>query len=212
MIDYKSYISSAVISDVLASLGYENQLLPNEIKPNFLKARIFGRARTLTLKELSNGQDYRGIYKSLNFVAGLNSGEVLVVANGFNKLAFFGELMATLAQCRGVDGVVIDGCTRDTVETIEMGYPVFARAHYARDIKKRGTIDALDTKVHIGECTIQPGDLLFGDYDAVAVIPQKIQRKVIARCIEVVNLEKRIKEDIRQGVDIKDILRKRGEF
>lgn len=212
MRNYKSRISSAILSDVLDSLGYEHQLLPSEIRPNFIEARIFGRARTMTLKPLDSGQDYKEVYKGLNFLATLNQREILVVANGFNELAFFGEIMATLAKYRGVDGVIVDGCTRDTVETVKMVYPVFARSHFARDIKKRGVIGALDSEVKIGECTIQPGDLLFGDYDGVVVIPQKIQKKVLAKSIKVANLEKKIKKDIKRGVNIEDILREKGEF
>ncbi|MFA4887113.1 MAG: RraA family protein [Candidatus Nanoarchaeia archaeon] len=212
MVDYKSFISSAIISDVLDEMGYTQQLLPSEIKPNFVKARLFGRARTISLKPITDGEDHRDVYKGLYFLEQLNKGEVLVIGNGFKEMAFFGELMATLAQHRGVDGTIIDGCTRDAVETIAMCYPVFARTNYARDIKKRGIVDKLDISVNIGECTIKPGDLLFGDYDAVVVIPRTIENEVLTRCVEVADLEQKIKEDIKRDVSVDDILRERGEF
>ncbi len=212
MIDYKTRLSSAIISDVLDEMGYTHQLLPSDIKPNFVKARLFGRARPMSLKPITNGEDHREVYRGPHFLEQLNKGDVLVVGNGFKEMAFFGELMATLAQYRGVDGTIIDGCTRDTIETINMCYPVFARTNYARDIKKRGIVDKLDISVIIGECTIKPGDLLFGDYDAVAVIPQTIESEVLTQCVAVADLEQKIKEDIKKGVPVDDILRERGEF
>jgi len=212
MTDYKSRLSSAIISDVLDEMGYTQQLLPPEIKPNFVKARLFGRARTMSLKPITDGEDHRDVYRGLHFLEQLSKGEVLVVGNGFKEMAFFGEIMATLAQYRDVDGTIIDGCTRDTVETIAMRYPVFARTNYARDIKKRGIVNKFDLSVNIGECTVKPRDLLFGDYDAVVVIPQTIENEVLTRCIAVADLEQRIKEDIKRGVSVDDILRERGEF
>src|SRR3989344_478501 len=103
MIDYKSRISAAIISDVLDELGYTRHLLPPDIKPNFVNARLFGRARTMTLKPITNREDYQEVYRGLYFLERLDKGEVLVVGNGFDELAFFGELMATLAQYRGID-------------------------------------------------------------------------------------------------------------
>jgi len=154
MKDYKSLISSAIISDVLDAMGYYSQMLPLEIKPNFLEAKVFGRARTMKIKLLKKGDDYADVYKGLYFLEKLNAGEVLVVAKGFPNFAFFGELMSTLAKYRGVDGVIIDGCTRDYVETVKMQYPVFSRMNFARDIKKRGIIDKLDEPVNIGDIAI----------------------------------------------------------
>jgi len=212
MIDYKSRISAAIISDVLDELGYTRHLLPPDIKPNFVNARLFGRARTMTLKPITNREDYQEVYRGLYFLERLDKGEVLVVGNGFDELAFFGELMATLAQYRGIDGTIVDGCTRDAAETVKMCYPVFARTNYARDIKKKGIVDELDSLVVIGECTIHPGDLLFGDYDAVAIIPREIENEVLTRCIAIADLEEKIKKDIKRGVSANDLIRDRGEF
>ena len=93
-----------------------------------------------------------------------------------------------------------------------MSYPVLARINNAQDIKKRGTVDKLDVSVVIGECAIKPGDLLFGDYDAVAVIPRAIENEVLTRCVAVADLEKKIKEDIKRGASVEDILREQGDF
>ncbi|MDO8556796.1 MAG: cytidyltransferase, partial [Nanoarchaeota archaeon] len=94
----KNILSTALISDILDELGYKEQMLPIQIKPNFLAAKIFGRARIMTLKHLSKKENYKDVYKGLYFLETLKKGEILIVANGFSEHAFFGELMATLAR------------------------------------------------------------------------------------------------------------------
>ncbi|MGV8162444.1 MAG: RraA family protein [Candidatus Nanoarchaeia archaeon] len=209
---YKDKLSSALISDVLDEKGYCYQMLPLEIKPNFLDARIFGRARTMKLKVIAEGDNYKDVYMGLYFIEDMAPGEILVVANGFPNFAFFGELMSTLAKYRKVNGTIIDGCTRDYVETVKMEYPVFARNNFARDIKKRGIVDKLDVSVKIGEVVINKGDLLFGDYDGVVVIPSVVEEEVLEQCLKVIDLESKIKEDILNGISVKDLLNNRGEF
>ena len=203
----KDKLSTALISDVLDEMGYQQQMMPIEIKPNFLEARIFGRARTMTLKPLEHGENYLDVYKGLYFVERLNKGDVLVVANAFPNYAFFGELMSTLAKYRGVDGVIVDGCTRDYVETVKMGYPVFSKTHFARDIKKRGIVDKLDEQVKVGDVLLTKEDLIFGDHDGIIVIPKIIETEVLAKCVKVANLETAIKSDILSGVSVDRILK-----
>ena len=212
MVNYKEQISTPIISDTLDSIGYEHQMLPVGIKPNFLTAKIFGRARTMKLERITEGTDYRDVYQSLYFVEGMKAGEVLVVANAFQELAFFGELMSTLAQRSGVDGAIVDGCTRDYVETVQMGFPVFSRNSYARDIKKRGIATDFNEPAQVGDVLVKPGDLIFGDHDGVVVIPTVAEQEVLDKCIEVANLEEQIKKDIAAGISVDKLLRKRGEF
>jgi len=212
MTNYKSLISSAMISDALEEMGYSHQLLPMEIKPNFLEAKIFGRARTIRLKPIGNGDDPAEIHNALYFIERLKKGEVLVVGDAFKSFAFFGELMSLLAKRKGVEGAIIDGCTRDYLETVKMKYPVFSRNSFARDIKKNGMVDKTDGPVKIGEARINPGDLIFGDYDGIAVIPKEIEEKVLAKCLKISDLEAKIKEDLRKGLPADQILKTRGEF
>lgn len=212
MIQYKDRLATAVFSDVLDDMGYRNQMLPMTIKPNIPEAKICGRARTLQLKALEQGEDPRGIYRSLGLVQRLEAGEVLVVGGGFETYAFFGELMSTLAQQRGAAGVIVDGCTRDYAETVRLAFPVFARGTYARDVKGRATVKEMDMAVVVGDVTIVPGQLLFGDYDGVIAIPAEVEEQVLQRALEVVTLEDKIKNDLKSGRQVEDILKQCGDF
>ncbi len=206
-------VSCALVSDVLDEMGYKNQMLPIDIKPNFQDARIFGKANIMSLKKISNDEDYTDVYKGIYFLETLGKGDILIVANGFSEHAFFGELMSTLAKEKGVEGVIIDGCTRDKAETIKLNYPVFARNNIARDIKKRGIVDEVDVEsINLGNVIVRKGDYLLGDLDGVIVIPFEIIDLVIERAKEVYKNELIIKDSIRLGLSVDEIIRKFGEF
>lgn len=205
-------LSAALVSDILDDMGYTNQMLPAYLKPNYEDALIIGRARTLQLKQLIAGDDYKAIYEGLPFLESMNPGEVLVVGGGSDQYAFFGELMTTLAQYRKLSGAIIDGLTRDTAQTRNLRFPVFARDNYARDIKKRGIITSKDSPITIGTVTITRDSLIVGDYDGVIVIPSELEQEVFTRAEKNCQLEERIKEAIKNGIPVKTILEQNGEF
>ncbi len=211
-LSYKK-LSTALISDVLDEEGYTNQMFPINIKPNFEEAKIFGKARIMNLKRIDKGEEYKEVYRGLHFMESLGKGDILVVANGFENLAFFGELMSSIGKSKGIEGAVIDGCTRDVSATRQMKYPVFAKNNTAQDIKNRGIVDKLDLEsVRIGNVQVNKGDYLFGDSDGVIVIPAKIKEKVIERAIKVFDLEIQIKKKIWGGASVKELLEKFKEF
>ncbi len=71
----------------------------------------------------------------------------------------------------GVKGLVIDGCIRDADEIEELGFPVFSRGYCIKGTTKdpEGT---LNKSITIGDCVINPGDIIVGDRDGVVVVPK----------------------------------------
>ena len=61
----KARMSSCLLSDLLDDLGYPNQVI-NGLKPNFDNSKVLGRAKTLKLRKLEYGEDFKGIYDALN--------------------------------------------------------------------------------------------------------------------------------------------------
>jgi len=99
---------------------------------------------------------------------------------GHYEGGYFGEVMCTSAMGLKLGGLVIDGCVRDGAELAEMGWPVFSRG-----LAMRGTLKDLNGDLYInerialGEAIIEPGDLVVGDTDGVAVIPKAMAADVI---------------------------------
>lgn len=194
------------------SKNLTNQLLPFDIKPNIPNTKIFGKAQNISLKPIENEKNYKKVYKGLFFLESLKKGDILVVANGVTDYAFFGELMSNLARIKGVEGVVIDGCTRDYAKTIKMKFPIFSKNNFARDIYKRGIIDKIDITVKIGGVKIRSNDYIFGDIDGVIIIPHEIIHDVLNEAIIASDREKKILRKIKGGLSVKEIFNEYGEF
>lgn len=94
------------------------------------------------------------------------------VSGGF-EYGYWGEIMATMAQARGLAGLVIDGGVRDGRLLAEMGWPTFSRGLAIRGTGKDvGAIGWIGPPISVGEVSVQRGDLVFGDVDGVVVLPR----------------------------------------
>lgn len=206
------HLSTAIISDVLIEMGFENQLLSPKFRPNFEDASVFGKIRTSKLKKIEFGDDFNDIYKIVEFMPSMNEGEIIVVANGFEDMAFFGELMSTLALQHKIAAAVIDGVTRDRSATRLMKFPVFAKGTYPRDLKNKAIVESIDSKIIIDGVTINSGDYLFGDSDGIVIMPENLVDECIEKCNALLLNEVKIKELLRKGSSLESIYSECGDF
>lgn len=207
----KGLLNTAAISDVLDEFNVKG-MLSYKFEPNFFDAKICGRAKTIKVEKIKEGESETGIYKGLEIFDTIDKGDIIVVSNELKESAYWGELNSNLAIRAGASGTIIDGVTRDNYFTKKLGYPVFAKGRYAKDIKSRGIIKELNVSVEIDGILIKPFDIIFGDIDGVVVIPQDIEDKIINRVLEVVENEKGILIDVSKGVPTKELVRKHGFF
>jgi 4-hydroxy-4-methyl-2-oxoglutarate aldolase len=104
-------------------------------------------------------------------VARAEAGDALVVDVGeFRELGYWGEVLTTAAQARGLAGLVIDGGVRDVAEIQSHGFPVFSTMIALRGATKhrKGSIRA---PIRCGGVLVEPGDWIVGDADGVVVVP-----------------------------------------
>jgi len=99
------------------------------------------------------------------------AGSVLVVDVGeVPDRGYWGEVLTTAAEARGLVGLVIDGGVRDVAALQAHGFPVFSSTIALTGASKDqpGTVGAT---VRVGGVWVSPGDWLVGDADGVTVIP-----------------------------------------
>jgi 4-hydroxy-4-methyl-2-oxoglutarate aldolase len=150
----------------LHEAGRKIGALPSAIRPLAPGMRVCGQALTVH----SPPGDNLWLHRALAIA---RPGDVLVVfASQAYEHGYWGEIMATMAQARGVAGLVIDACVRDGALLAEMGFPVFSRGLCIRGTGKDfGAIGWINHPVMIGEITVHAGDLVVGDGDGVVVLP-----------------------------------------
>jgi 4-hydroxy-4-methyl-2-oxoglutarate aldolase len=140
--------------------------LPWAIKPVAPSFRVCGPAVTIQGPPGDNLWLHRGLYAA-------QPGDVLVVnVGGQFDHGYWGEIMSTAAQVRGLGGLVIDGCVRDGILLEKIGFPVFARGLCIRGTGKDfGALGWINHPVLMGSVIVQAGDLIVGDTDGVVAIP-----------------------------------------
>jgi len=141
-------------------------------------------------------------------------GDVVVVSTGGNVAnAVFGELMCRTAVAGALGGIVVDGAIRDVDGITALGFPAFSRTVCPGSCDKDGPGE-INVPISCGGIVVQPGDLVVGDRDGIAVVPRDHAADILAATRALMAQEaKRVREidaGMRFKPEIDDALRKKG--
>lgn len=201
----------AVIGDILDGLGFRQQFLPPQIRPIRADMRVLGRAMTVLTVDYPGGEvdgqtEWSGMPYGLLFRAldDLKRNEVYVSAGGSPEYSMWGELMTTRAQHLGARGAVLDGYSRDTDGVLALDFPTFSLGGYAPDSGPRSRVLDYRIPVEIGQVTVNPGELIFGDRDGVLVIPREAEEEAISLALEKARTENLVRAAIEKGMSAEE--------
>jgi 4-hydroxy-4-methyl-2-oxoglutarate aldolase len=168
----------AVVSDALAlgtaTLGESGaRRMHRRVKPVWSGARVAGPAYPV---RCSPG-DNLGIHVA---VTRAPAGSVLVAdMGGARDFGYWGEVLTTAAEARGIAGLVIDACVRDCDALAAHRFPVFSTGLALTGASKVQP-GAIERAVTVGDVDAEPGDWVVGDVDGVVVIPGAALDDVLA--------------------------------
>jgi 4-hydroxy-4-methyl-2-oxoglutarate aldolase len=159
--------------EALPAFERDAKLMSQRMRPLNRGLRIAGPAVTARCAAGDNLMMHRALLLA-------EPGDVLVVAAADRPSAQWGTLAALYAERKGLAGVIVDGCIRDTDALIERRYPVWSTSISAAHPEKSGP-GAVNVPIVCDGVVVRPGDLICADTDGVLVIPPSLLADAVAK-------------------------------
>jgi 4-hydroxy-4-methyl-2-oxoglutarate aldolase len=159
------------MQDLLVSLGAATvaesggQPLAVGLRPVWAGASIAGPAFPVRCVAGDNLTVHHGVTSA-------PAGSVLVVAvDGGEELGWWGEVLTVAATTRGIVGLVIDACVRDTRAIADRRFGVWASG-VALPGAAKVTVGSVGDRIRIRGVDVERGDWVVADDDGIAVIAE----------------------------------------
>jgi 4-hydroxy-4-methyl-2-oxoglutarate aldolase len=203
----RKHLYVPAVCDILDSLGYHHQAMHQRLRPlDPNNCIIIGRAKTFRWMETDYVVEEDPYGLEIDAMDSLKANDVAVHSTDAGLTnAPWGELMSTVAKRNGATGCICDSLIRDCKKIIKMGFPIFHTGIRPLDSKGRGRVMAYDVPVRCGEVLVNPGELVFADFDGVVVIPRAVEGEVMRQAKEKVTKENASRTALLKGETLRAV-------
>jgi 4-hydroxy-4-methyl-2-oxoglutarate aldolase len=193
--------NSAVVHDVMKSLGLAVRVLPRTICGIERGMKAAGPVFTVRGRPDPTLDQHTSLYEWAGVLSKSPAGHVVVCQPQDDTRALFGGLSAEALAIKGVRGYIVDGGCRDTAAIAEQGFPVFARFATPIDIVCAWRAEAFDVPLAIGGVPVWPGDHVLADRDGIVLIGGADIESVLSAAEAKLATEGDMVRAIRAGMD-----------
>jgi len=204
-------LHSALINDITDEMGIDDNVIPGtRIRPVWSKEPTVGTAHTAQRVDIgyepeSDSGD-AGESDFFQYLEATEDGDFIVVAAPKDtEVGLWGEILSTVVQENGATGALVDGPTRDSTMIEDHQFPVWSDGHSAIESFGRVGFREWDVPVEVHDVTIAPGDVIFADYQSIAVIDPDIVDEVLERGEEELETENAVRRDLRNGDSVTEV-------
>jgi regulator of RNase E activity RraA len=202
-------VSTSTVSDILDRMGLDCVVSGiRAVKEGF---RMVGPA--VTIKEVSGTAGTYTIedFKMGKVIDSSEPGDVLVFDNAGHEISTWGGMASTAAKIKGVEGVLVDGGSRDADEVVELDFPVFSRFITPRGARSRIRMIGMNGTVKCGGICVRPGDIVMADRTGILIIPKERAEEVLEIATKTEEGEKHFTEQLRRGKTFDQMHRETGQ-
>jgi 4-hydroxy-4-methyl-2-oxoglutarate aldolase len=181
IVDEFKKIDAACVGDVVRGLGLNG--IAEGLDPLSRDMKICGPA--VTMRHIASRDNLNRARHEQVLVEMCKPGDVLVIdMGGRTDGGTWGGNITVEAMKRGLNGVVVDGGTRDIMQIIEAGFPTFVRGHTLKHTHGTFMSTCLNTEpVQIGtppfSVPVAPGDIVIGNADGICIVPAERAEEIL---------------------------------
>src|SRR6478735_2075776 len=181
LVDGYRTVEVASVADAMEQLYGQRAYMAHDMRP-LAATKFAGPAVTVLLKKEEHKEGSAASQGMLDAIDSSPAGSVYVmVLEDGADYAGIGGLMATAMKYRGFAGAVIDASVRDTPQIRKLQFPVFSRGVAPSTTINHYRFAGSNVPVTCAGAKVNPGDLIVGDEDGVAVVPKDKAAEVLKK-------------------------------
>lgn len=167
-------------------------------------APVVGQAFTCLGTRINNEVDAKSVDRNrFEMLKDFTPGCIQVIdGSSCVTVAHFGNVSASLSREAGAVGTLILGNTRDVCNINSMEYPVFGYGLTPVDAFGNWAIYDWQKPIKFNSFTINPGDLIFMDYEGTIIVPESLIKDVYVSMVQRAISEAKVVAYIEAGKDV----------